>query len=73
LIKGNGFVRKRVKKERMGKKKMSKVLVTGGAGFIGSNLKEILSHKATEEVSFLQRGMIGRDSKRKGFTYSPPI
>jgi nucleoside-diphosphate-sugar epimerase len=52
---------------------MSNVLVTGGAGFIGSNLKEILPHKANEEASFLQRGMIGRDSKSKGFTYLPPI
>jgi UDP-glucose 4-epimerase len=32
------LLKKEVKKEGMEKKKMSKVLVTGGAGFIGSNL-----------------------------------
>jgi nucleoside-diphosphate-sugar epimerase len=42
LIKGNGFVKKGVKKEGMEKKKMSNALVTGGAGFIGSNLTEAL-------------------------------
>ncbi len=42
LIKGKGFVKKGVEKEGMEQKKMSKVLVTGGAGFIGSNLTEAL-------------------------------
>lgn len=39
---GNGFVKKGVKKGGIEKKKMSKILVTGGAGFIGSNLTEAL-------------------------------
>jgi nucleoside-diphosphate-sugar epimerase len=42
LINGNGFVKKRGQTRRMGKAEMSKVLVTGGAGFIGSNLTEAL-------------------------------
>ena len=42
LIMGNGFVKKGVKKRGMEKKKMPKILVTGGAGFIGSNLTEAL-------------------------------
>jgi nucleoside-diphosphate-sugar epimerase len=39
---GNGFVKKKDKKERMEIKEMANVLVTGGAGFIGSNLTEAL-------------------------------
>ena len=39
---GYGFVKKGVKKRGMEKRKMSKILVTGGAGFIGSNLAEAL-------------------------------
>ena len=39
---GYGFVKKGVKKRGIEKRKMSKILVTGGAGFIGSNLAEAL-------------------------------
>jgi UDP-glucose 4-epimerase len=39
---GYGFVKKGFKKRGIGKRKMSKILVTGGAGFIGSNLAEAL-------------------------------
>jgi UDP-glucose 4-epimerase len=42
LIKGNGFVKKKDEKEGVEKEKMANVLVTGGAGFIGSNLTEAL-------------------------------
>jgi nucleoside-diphosphate-sugar epimerase len=43
LIKRNDFVKKKDKiKEGMRQEKMSKVLITGGAGFIGSNLTETL-------------------------------
>ncbi len=42
LIMGNGFVKKKDKREGMEIKEMANVLVTGGAGFIGSNLTEAL-------------------------------